>query len=257
MLILGLAAVAAGVIALVAHGLVSDGPPKVEAAPQPKIHMTEVLVASTALIPGRAVTADQVRWQSWPSNAVDKSFITKSSAQSLGAAIEGGVVRAPMVEGEPITDTKIVRGDPTGFLAATLTPGTRAVSIQITTESGAGGFILPNDHVDVILTRVVSDASPKVVSAKAILRNVRVLAIDQTFKEDKDQKTVTGKSATLELSPAQADLVSASQASGVLSLSLRALGDTAKDDETADSSQNGTVNVIRFGRSAEGGGGKN
>lgn len=257
-LILGLAALAAGVIALIANGLVSEGTPQVQAAaPPPKVAMTDILVAATALVPGRPVTADQVRWQSWPEKSVDKSFITKSSGQTMAATIEGAVVRAPMVEGEPITATKIVRGDPAGFMAATLTPGARAISIPITTESGAGGFILPNDHVDVIVTQVVSE-SPKRVKAGTILKNIRVLAIDQTFKEDKDQKAVTGKSATLELTPGQAEQVALAQAIGVISLSLRALGETTTETETAEADTNhsgGNVNVIRFGVTGKGGSG--
>ena len=94
-------------------------------------------------------------------------------------------------------------------MAAMLTPGMRAVSITIATDSGAGGFILPNDRVDVILTRKFTQTDPPLVVSDTILSNVRVLAVDQTYKQDKDTRTVTAKSATLELTPGQAEAVAA------------------------------------------------
>ena len=111
-----------------------------------------------------------------------------TAVASIDEAVKGTVVRAPLVAGQPITNTAIVHGDAAGFMAAMLMPGMRAVSITITADSGAGGFILPNDRVDVILTRKL-DGNPPRVEAKTILADVRVLAVDQTFKQDKDTKT--------------------------------------------------------------------
>jgi pilus assembly protein CpaB len=155
-----------------------------------------------------------------------------------------------MLAGEPLTGAKFIHADAAGFMAAQLTPGMRAVSISISTDTGAGGFILPNDRVDVILTQQVSD-TPRRFSSKALVSNVRVLAMDQTFSQDKDQKTVLAKTATLELTPDQADLVARSAAAGTISLSLRPLGE---NDATADAAaaklhhaDDGTVTVIRYG----------
>jgi len=133
-----------------------------------------------------------------------------------------------------------------------LNPGMRAVSIVISTESGAGGFILPNDRVDLILTQKLDNDPPRVV-AQTILNNVRVLAVDQTFKQEKDTKTVMGKTATLELTPVQAEQVSRAQSQGSLSLSLRPLSDDqaiaanapapSLDDQDADA----PVSIFRYG----------
>src|SRR4051812_21935759 len=152
LVILGLAVVAAGGAALLVRGMLGGGTPSVAAKAPPAIPMSEVLVASTNLVPGQALTPDMVRWEKWPTGSVDSSFITQQSAGSQEAAVKGTVVRAPIMAGQPIASTVLVHGEQSGFLAATLTEGMRAVSIPISVDSGAGGFILPNDRVDVILT---------------------------------------------------------------------------------------------------------
>ena len=109
-----------------------------------------------------------------------------------------------------------------GFMAATLSDGMRAISIPISTDSGAGGFILPNDRVDVILTRK-PDGNGTRGFAKTIVTNLRVLAVDQTYRQEKDTRTVVGKTATVEVSPEQAELIAGAGIGGVLSLSLAPL----------------------------------
>jgi pilus assembly protein CpaB len=261
MLILGLAVVAAAAAALLARGMMGGGTPTVAAmtAP-PAIETSDVLVASAALQPGQALNPTVVHWQKWPTSSVDSSFITQAQTPNLQTALTGTVVRAPIVEGEPITDAKFVHGDAAGFMAATLSPGMRAVSIPITTESGAGGFILPNDRVDVMMTDLVSD-SPRRFRARVVLTNIRVLAMDQTYKQDKDQKVVLAKTATLELTPDQARAVVKAQAGGPLSLALRALGDNSNTAPLAlnrppasgganagtDDDGGSGVTIIRFG----------
>jgi pilus assembly protein CpaB len=131
-------------------------------------------------------------------------------------------------------------------------PGMRAVSIPITTESGAGGFILPNDRVDVILTVQVSE-QPKSYGARTFLHDVRVLAVDQTYTQDKDHQTVLAKTATLELSPQQAETVEAAASSGTVSLALRPLGETPGADLAMNTNQNRTVSIIRYGMARAGG----
>jgi len=261
MLVLGLAVLAAVAAVLIVRAMMGGGTPKASASlpPQPQVEMAQVLVAAQPLQPGQTLNASMVRWQAWPKGSVDSNFITQESAPNLDAALKDTVVRAPMVEGEPVSATKIVHGDASGFMAATLVPGMRAVSIPITTESGAGGFILPNDRVDIIESVQISD-TPRRFQAQTILNNVRVLAMDQTYKQDKDQKVVLAKSATLELAPAQADLVVKAQSAGPLSLALRALGDNTKpvaaanDDNAPGDAAN--VKVIRFGYAPVGANGR-
>ena len=253
-IVLGFALVAAGGAAFLVRGMLGGGTPVVQAKPAPAIAMSEVLVASTNLTPGQALTADQVRWEKWPSSTVDPQFITHAAAGEAEAVVKGSVVRAMILPGQPITKTAIVRGDASGFMAATLSEGMRAVSIAINTDSGAGGFILPNDRVDVILTRKPQSNNSR-GSAKTILSNLRVLAVDQTFKQEKDTRTVVGKTATVEVSPGQAELISAAAMTGQLSLSLRPLSDSdvarntdpARKPRVAAANYDGPVSVIRYG----------
>jgi pilus assembly protein CpaB len=258
LLILGLAAVAAGGAALLARGLMGGGTPKVAAA-LPTQAMSEVLVAASDLQPGQHLDSSQVRWQSWPRKSVDSSFITGDSASNAPTAVNGTVVRAPIVAGEPITNTKIVHADAAGFMAATVTPGMRALSIAVTTDSGAGGFILPNDRVDLIST-VQTSEQPKRYRSSTLLENLRVLAMDQTYKEDKDLKVVVAKTATLEVTPEQAETISLAGVSGQLSLTLRSLADSSASALAASAlgsegspNSNGQVAVFRYGLPRAGG----
>jgi pilus assembly protein CpaB len=230
--ILGVAAIAAGAAALLVRGMLGGATPQVEASvPAPSLPTAEVLVASKEIEPGRALDVESVRWEVWPQTSVAEAFITKTEQPDIGKAIEGYVVRAPIVTGQPITESFVVRADKAGFLAALIKPGMRAVSIVVAPETGAGGFILPNDRVDIIITRDMQDQSggnAKLVRSDTILRDVRILAIDQTSQTQvsKDgQQWAVGKTATLELTPNQAELVGHAARQGTLSLALRALGD--------------------------------
>jgi pilus assembly protein CpaB len=259
-LVLGLAAVAAIAAILLVRGLMGGGTPNASAMlpAKPQIETTEVLVASQPLQPGEKLTAELVHWQTWPKSDVDSSFITHDAAPNLETALAGTVVRAPVVQGEPLSNTKFIHGDAAGFMSASLQPGMRAVSIPITTESGAGGFVLPNDRVDLLLSEQVSD-TPRRFRVRVVLADIRVLAMDQTIKQDKDQKSVLAKTVTLELTPAQSRTVVKAQATGPISLSLRALGDNSMppvamkgapgaDNGDDDASSDGSnVRVIRFG----------
>ncbi|MBV9993405.1 MAG: Flp pilus assembly protein CpaB [Alphaproteobacteria bacterium] len=263
LVVLGLAAVAAGGAAFLARGLLGGGTSQVAAKPAPApVTTAQVLVASSDLVPGTGVTADQVHWQEWPKKSVDPSFITGDNNPNIDQVVKGTVVRAPIVAGEPITDAKIVHADTASFMSASLTPGMRAVSIAVSVASLAGGFIQPNDRVDLVLTSQSTDNNKK-FRATTILRDVRVLAIDQAF-DDKNRKPVADvKTATLELTPQQAERVTRAQASGVLSLSLRSLVEhvagnaggqsrvaaaRAKYNEnTSNDGNSGEVSVIRYG----------
>ena len=257
MLVLGLAGIAAIAAVLVIRMMMGGGTPNAAAMlPRQDIATADVLVAAEPLQPGEPLTPALVRWEKWPKSDIDSTYLTHEQVPNLETAMTGAVVRAPMVAGEPLSVTKFVHADSAGFLAATLKPGMRAVSIPVTTDSGAGGFILPNDRVDLIESELISD-TPRRFSAKVVLNNVRVLAMDQNFKQDKDQKVVLAKTATLELTPDEARNVVKAQAAGPLSLSLRALGDnsmpaakTAQTDQDSgddDAPDFNSVRVIRFG----------
>ena len=149
---------------------------------------------------------------------------------------------------------KLVRANGSGFMAAVLPSGMRAISTEISPETGAGGFILPNDRVDVILSKREKNAerqnAPDVVNSEIILSNVRVLAIDQTIEEKNGQKVVVGKTATLELKPEQSETLARSRQSGTLSLALRSLADANAPEVKAEDPNSGkrdSVNVVRYG----------
>lgn len=236
-IVLVVAVLAAGLAALLARSLLGGGTEKSKAAiAPPQIASVDVLVASEAIPAGTSLAPTSVRWQEWPKSNLDDTLITREMAPNLTDAVKGTVARASLIAGEPITTTKIVHADSAGFMAAQLSPGMRAISIAITTESGAGGFILPNDRVDILMTRQVSD-SPRTFAAHTILRDIRVLAIGQTYTESKDQKVILGRSATLELTPNQSEIVQRAAAGGTLSLILRPLGDNSIQTAQADKSR--------------------
>lgn len=245
-IVLVIAAVAAGAVALLARSLLGGGTQPTAAAPAPRMAMNEVLVAANALTPGSPLTPASVRWQDWPQSSVDPSFITHSAAPDISKVVQGAVVRAPIMPGEPLTTTKIVHGNAAGYMSAMLMPGMRAVSIAISADTGAGGFILPNDRVDVLCTVQLPEAHR--VETNTILKNVRVLAVDQTY-DTKDTKSVVGRTATLELAPAQVELIERAKAGGTLSLALRALGDNETADTNAARDDNGTkeIDILRYG----------
>ena len=258
--VLGFAGVMAIAAALLARGMMGGGTPKAAAKVAPPVAMSDVLVANANLQPGHPLLADQVRWERWPSASVDSSFITRKSVVNIDAAVKGVVVRTPLLAGQPVATTAIVHGQAAGFMAAMLMPDMRAISINISVDSGAGGFILPNDHVDVILAKK-PEGNPPRVEAKTILTDVRVLAVDQIFKQDKDTKSVIGKTATLELTPGQAQSVAAAENMGTLSLALRPLAETdtpVASNLPSEDDHGGQIAIIRYGamRGDSGVGGK-
>jgi pilus assembly protein CpaB len=248
---------AAGLAAFLARGLMG-GQNNAEAATN--VEMTEILVASKSIEVGTKIMPGDLKWQGWPKEAVDASFVAKHTApQALEEMTEGSVARQPLASGEPVTGQKIIKAEGAGFLAAVLTPGKRAVGVKVSAERGAGGFILPNDRVDVIVTRKLgnNDAGVPAYAAGTVLRDVRVLAVDQTAQEEGDSKSIVAKTATLELSAQQAETLALAEAVGDLSLSLRSLtnSDQAPDeDEEANAfgaENEGRVAVYRFGIPAE------
>ncbi len=167
-----------------------------------------MLIANTDIGLGHTVAASDLRWQTWPAAAAGASFVRKSERPDAIKELAGALTRASFSSGEPIREGKLIKGNGGGYMAAVLPSGMRAISTEISAETGAGGFILPNDHVDVILTRrdrlAEKSAGVEIHTSEIILPNVRVLAIDQTVEEKNGQRVAIGKTATLELSPPQA-----------------------------------------------------
>ena len=253
LVVLGVAVAAGGLAALLAAGS-GDKTPAPPPPPQAKLDTVDVLVARSDITLGQVVNAQMLQWQAWPSATVSPHFITRTDKPNALEDLAGSVARAPFFAGEPVREAKLVRGKGSGYMAAILPSGMRAISTDITPETGAGGFILPGDHVDVILSRRDTQAEKAGGGAghvsETILSNVRVLAIDQTVDEKNGQKVVVGKTATLELAPAQAETLAVSRQLGTLSLALRSIVDAnASADEGPEEtrSRGGAVNVVRFG----------
>jgi len=249
--VLSVALAAGGLAALLAGR--SQKPAPVAQQPTQKVDTVDVLVAKSDIGTGQAVSPGDLNWQPWPASAATGNFIRRSDRPDAIEKLSGEIARAPFVSGEPIRDAKLINAKGSGFMAAILPSGMRAVSTQISPETSAGGFILPNDHVDVILTRRDHEAEKQqggeVQTSETILSNVRVLAIDQNIQDKDGQKVVIGKTATLELSPREAETLVLAQRMGSLSLTLRSITDAQHDNSKIDdkSTRSGSVNMIRFG----------
>ncbi|AQR60769.1 Flp pilus assembly protein CpaB [Brevundimonas sp. LM2] len=262
-----IAAVSAIGLAFVVRAMGSSDEPTAvaTAAAAPARPMAKVLVAARDLPPGQRLTDADLAWKEWPADEVNPAFITDGSVpvpaapqpdekpeaktEAAGNAVArvtrtatdmatggakadyfGSVVREPILAGEPIVSRKIVRAGDSGYMAAYLDPGMRAMAIGVSVESAAGGFILPGDRVDVIVTveqEVAPDSGQAKFASRIVMQNVKVLAIDQSTRAGDDQQAVVGATATLELAPADAEVLALAKSAGTLSLVLRSYADTS------------------------------
>jgi len=249
--VLTIAVGAGGVAAYLASG--SDNKPA-PTEPVAQLQTVDVLVAKSDIGLGQTVTPDDMQWQTWPAATASNTFIRRNERPDATTQIAGSIARAPFIQGEPIREPKLVSANGSGFMAAILPTGMRAVSTEISPETGAGGFILPNDRVDVLLTKrdksTDRPGAPDVINSEIILSNVRVLAIDQTPKEKDGQNVVVGKTVTLELKPEQAETLARSRQTGTLSLALRSIADVNMVENRTDDQarkRGESINVVRFG----------
>ncbi|MEM7214052.1 MAG: Flp pilus assembly protein CpaB [Pseudomonadota bacterium] len=220
----------------------------------PKIELEEVLVASRDISLGTSIKGDMFTWQSWPKDGLAEGYIIRSATpEGLDIETKPAIARAPFFSGEPIRETKLIRAGQ-GYMSAILPTGQRAVATSISTATSAGGFILPNDRVDVIMTRRADEDEGGDFITETILENVRVLAIDQTIEEQDGEAVVVGETATLQLTLEQAKILTvAQQIADRLTLALRSLEDSG-DEKTSGASHllsgnrgNGRVRVIKYG----------
>jgi pilus assembly protein CpaB len=252
--VLTIAVGAGGVAAYLASG--SDKGPA-PAEPVAQMPTVDVLVARSDIGLGQSLKPDDLQWQTWPASSTSNSFIRRGERPEATTQVAGSIARAPFIAGEPIREQKLVRADGSGFMAAILPTGMRAISTEISPETGAGGFILPNDRVDVLLSKRERNAdrpgSPEIVTSEIVLSNVRVLAIDQAPKEKDGQNAVVGKTVTLELKPEQAETLARARQTGTLALALRSIADVNAVEPSIEdqaSKRGDTVNVVRFGVSS-------
>jgi pilus assembly protein CpaB len=165
------------------------------AEPVVQLPTVEILVAKSDIGLGQPVKPEDLQWQTWPASA-GNNLVNRASRAEAIKEIAGSIARAPFIAGEPIREQKLVKANGSGFMAAILPTGMRAISTEISPETGAGGFILPNDRVDVILSKREKNPDGKgadVVQSEIILSNIRVLAIDQAPKEKEGVNSLVGR----------------------------------------------------------------
>lgn len=286
--VLIVAALAAIGLALVVRQMTARpaAPPPVAAAPTaaPAQPMVRVLVAKRDLRVGERLEPADLGWQPWPEGSVNAAFITNGAAeapppqsvaekavqaaQALQAvavgdpaivALRDSIVREPILANEPVIQRKLVRGGEGGYMAVTLQPGMRAMSVPVSVENGAGGFILPADRVDVIMTQKVDVREDgQTVSrgvSRTIMRNLKVLAIDQATVAAAESPALVGAVATLEVPAADVEYLARARTDGELQLVLRAYSDAGGPAGRAAGAADGpgaeTVRVYRNGQVSE------
>lgn len=252
--VLVVAVAAAAIAAILMRNVLSQnagGAPTVQLA-RDTSNMVKVLVAAKDMDRGARIDAGAVRLQDWPETAVGPGFITGADAKS---SVDGAIVRRFMAEGEPLALVKIVKPDGGQFMSALLEPGMRAVSIAVNATSGAAGFILPGDRVDLIVTREVSTfngaRNSDIVVAETFLSNIKVLAIDAAFAGEESVPNIAGKTVTLEVTQREAEMLLRAKASGDLALSLRSLDAVADGDKIVAKSEKTGIRVTRYGQTTK------
>lgn len=258
LVVAGVAGVAAVGALLLSNTSPPPPPPVVVASPTPEspretMQVGEVLVVAQDVAMGAVIQESDLNWMPFPERALSPQYILRKDSPDAMKEVAGSIVRQAFLANEPLRREKLIRGAGSGFLAAVLPAGKRAIAIT-TDASGAtsaGGFILPNDTVDVIRTYRDDETSKargaEVFKSEIVLRNVRILAIGQNVQERNGERFITGQTATLELDPKQAEQVALAQRTGTLSLALRSLQDISKTDETETKGRDAGITIVRFG----------
>jgi pilus assembly protein CpaB len=253
-----LVALLAGVFAAVlAMNMTRPQQPAAVEAERPAVPTAQVLVAAKDIAVGEAIDADLLSWQVWPVEGAG-AYITRTARPDAVSELMGTIAKSSFFAGEPINEAKLVHTD-SGYMSAILPSGMRAVATRISADTGAGGFILPNDRVDVIMTRAIQvgdtvESQETRYVPETILNNVRVLAIDQTLEDRNGEKVVVGQTATLELSAQQAQILTvAQQMNDKLTLALRSVTDAGSS--AADAANDATYLLGRDQPSGNSGGG--
>ncbi|MGP0085310.1 MAG: Flp pilus assembly protein CpaB [Steroidobacteraceae bacterium] len=231
LVVLGIALAAGGAAAMLASNSRQQQPePPKTVVVQPET--IQVLVAKADLGRAKVIGEQDIGWQTWPIDAANPTLIKKTERPDAMNQFVGATVRVPIASGEPIHEAAVVFAGSGGFMAAIVKPGMRAVSVDMSPDSSAGGSILQDDRVDVLLTPAQKAPGQDFIS-ETILRNVRVLGVNQ-------------RSVTIELTQRQAETLAASREAGKISLTLRSFADS-QTEQADDEERRSPINVVRYG----------
>ncbi len=212
---------AIGVAFLTRFFLTREEKPKQEVQVVP-VGLTKILIAGRALYSGERIKPGDLIWQGWPKNSLNSNYIAEGSVRETD--LVGTVVREQINKGEPITSTDLVKPGDKGSLAAVLAAGKRAISIDVTAQSASSGLIGPGDYVDVILSKAITPtAGAQYGESKVVAKKIKVLAIDTELADTHEKPKNIPRVATLEVTPAEAEHITAAIKEGTLSLSLHSL----------------------------------
>jgi pilus assembly protein CpaB len=252
--VLGIAIAAGGAAAYLASR--PEAPPVTTgvAPPQAPADTVDVLVAKRDIGMGQSLSPQDIAWAPWPASAPNSAYVRKANRPDAVEQFAGLIAKEAIGNGEPIRESKLIDTKGLGYMAAILPSGMRAVATDISPESATAGFILPNDRVDVILSRRDREAERltgiESQVAETLLSNIKVLAIDQNV-EDKSGRPMVGRTATLELSPRQVETLAMGRLMGTLSLALRSVADSDPSRRgpapSPDNGGAGRLNTVRFG----------
>jgi len=227
--------------------------PQLPAIIAPVLQATDqVLVTKRDLTYGVSLADADMGWIDWPKNNLPKGVVVKSATPNAMEELRGSFVRAPIASGEPIRRERLVKGATPSMMSTLLASGTRAIAVDVSANTTAGGFILPNDHVDIVRfykdPELSKDRGAEVMVSEVVVTNVRVLAMGQTVETKNGEAVVTGATATLELEPHQAELVLLAQRTGHLAMELRPLIDAQPKADAPPSELNDeALTIVRFG----------
>jgi pilus assembly protein CpaB len=252
LVVLGIAIAAGGGAALLAGR--SDTPPPAP-APVVAVDTVDVLVALKDINAGQTITAADIGWAAWPTASANPLYLRRGDRPNGIEQLAGSMTRVPIASGEPVREGKLIKASGSGYMAAILPTGMVAASTEISPETGAGGFILPNDRVNVILSRRDKEAEKRTgvetIVGETLLTDVRVLAIDQNVAEKDGQRIVVGKTATLELTSTQAQTLASGRIKGTLSLALRSLADAGLRPVVEAAPVDKIINIVSSGVKTE------
>jgi pilus assembly protein CpaB len=253
--VLGIAIAAGGTAAFLASRSEAPPPVTVGLAPPAPANTVDILVAKKDINIGQSLSPQDMEWAAWPASTSNSAYVRRANRPDAVEQFAGWIAHTAISGGDPIRESNLINAKGSGYIAAILPSGMRAVSTEISAETGAGGFILPNDRVDVVLSRRDREAERltgiESQVAEVLLSDVKVLAIDQHV-EDKSGKALVGRTATLELNPRQVETLAMGRLMGTLSLALRSLADSdpskrgsaPRPDDLGGAKR---LNIVRFG----------